>query len=164
MAISDKVMPISKVVAGIKAETSFGVGLDNAGDDTVAFRQLPIVQVQKPVFNITRESRLLSGRGLVKNSNDTIISTRGGTVTMPFEMIATPKLLSQHLALVCQEHSEASSYIHTHEIGGQGALLSSLGGSKTDNLPHTVNLAYEVAGVDSGEGIRVTGVVCSDLT
>ena len=114
MAISDKVMPISKVVAGIKAETSFGVGLDNAGDDTVAFRQLPIVQVQKPVFNITRESRLLSGRGLVKNSNDTIISTRGG--------------------------------------------------SKTDNLPHTVNLAYEVAGVDSGEGIRVTGVVCSDLT
>ena len=164
MAISDKVMPISKVVAGIKAETSFGVGLDSSGDEGTAFRQLPIVQVQKPVFNITRESRLLSGRGLVKNSNDTIITSRGGTVTMPFEMVATPKLLSQHLALVCQEHSEGGSTIHTHEIGGQGALISSLGDSKTNNIPHTVNLAYEVAGVDSGEGIKVTGVVCSDLT
>ena len=164
MAISDKVMPISKVVAGIKAETSFGVGLDSSGDEGTAFRQLPIVQVQKPVFNITRESRLLSGRGLVRNSNDTIITTRGGTVTMPFEMIATPKLLSQHLALVCQEHSESGSTVHLHEIGGQGSLLSSLGGSKTNNIPHTVNLAYEVAGVDSGEGIKVTGVVCSDLT
>ena len=161
---STKVMPISKVVAGIKAETSFGVGLDSSGDEGTAFRQLPIVQVQKPVFNITRESRLLSGRGLVKNSNDTIITSRGGTVTMPFEMVATPKLLSQHLALVCQEHSEGGSTIHTHEIGGQGALISSLGDSKTNNIPHTVNLAYEVAGVDSGEGIKVTGVVCSDLT
>ena len=164
MAISDKVMPISKVVAGIKAETSFGEGIDSSGDEGTAFRQLPIVQVQKPVFNITRESRLLSGRGLVKNSNDTIITSRGGTVTMPFEMVATPKLLSQHLALVCQEHSEGGSTIHTHEIGGQGALISSLGDSKTNNIPHTVNLAYEVAGVDSGEGIKVTGVVCSDLT
>ena len=164
MAINAKVLPISKVVAGIKAETSFGVGLDSSGDEGTAFRQLPIVQVQKPVFNITRESRLLSGRGLVKNSNDTIITSRGGTVTMPFEMVATPKLLSQHLALVCQEHSEGGSTIHTHEIGGQGALISSLGDSKTNNIPHTVNLAYEVAGVDSGEGIKVTGVVCSDLT
>ena len=163
MAISGKVVPISNVVAGIKAESSFGVGLDNSGDDGTAYRQLPIVQVTKPTFNITRESRLLSGRGLVKHEDDTIINTRGGTVIMPFEMIATPKLLSQHLALVCQEHSEASSYVHTHEIGGQGSLLSSLGGSKTNNIPHTVNLAYEVAGVDSGEGIRVTGVVVSDL-
>ena len=164
MAISGKVVPISNVVAGIKAESSFGVGLDNSGDDGTVYRQLPIVQVQKPIFNITRESRLLSGRGLVKNSNDTILNTRGGTVVMPFECIATPKLLSQHLALVCQEHSEASSTIHTHEIGGQGSLLSSLGGSKTNNIPHTVNLAYEVAGENSGEGIRVTGVVCSDLS
>ena len=164
MAINAKVMPISNVVAGIKAETSFGAGLDSSGDEGTAFRQLPIVQVQKPVFNITRESRLLSGRGLIKNSNDTIITSRGGTVTMPFEMIATPKLLSQHLALVCQEHSESGSTVHLHEIGGQGALISSLGGSKTNNIPHTVNLAYEVAGVDSGEGIKVTGVVCSELT
>ena len=164
MAINAKVIPISNVIAGIKAETTFGVGIDSTGDEGTAFRQLPIVQVQKPVFSITRESRLLSGRGLIKHSSDTVQTTRGGTVTMPFEMIATPKLLSQHLALVCQEHSEAGSTIHTHEIGGQGSLLSSLGGSKTNNIPHTVNLAYEPIGVDSGEGIKITGVVCSDLT
>ena len=159
-----RVLPVSSIKYGLKAETTFGTGLDSSGADGTAYLTQPVVQAQKPTFNISRESRLLSGRGSVKNAADTIVNLRGGTVTMPFEMIATPKLLSQHLALVCQEHSEASSYIHTHEIGGQGALLSSLGGSKTDNLPHTVNLAYEVAGVDSGEGIRVTGVVCSDLT
>ena len=56
MAINAKVVPISKVVAGIKAETdgNFGVGIDSTGDEGTAFRQLPIVQVQKPVFNITR--------------------------------------------------------------------------------------------------------------
>jgi len=163
MAISSKVVPISKVVAGIKAETSFGVGLDSAGDEGTAFRQLPIVQVQKPTFNVTRESRLLSGRGLVKNYNDTILNTRGGTVTMPFEMIATPKLLSQHLALVCQEHSESGSTIHKHEIGGEGTMLTGVGGSISNNLPHSVNLAYEVAGANSGEGIKITGAVVSDL-
>ena len=36
MAINAKVMPISKVVAGIKAETSFGVGLDSDGNDGTA--------------------------------------------------------------------------------------------------------------------------------
>ena len=59
MAISKVIRPVSDVKVGIKAETSFGGGL---ADDT-AFRQLPIVQVQKPVFNTFRESRSLSGRG-----------------------------------------------------------------------------------------------------
>ena len=106
MAIDTTIVPISDVKVGIKGETSFGVGLDSAGNDGTAYRQLPIVQPTKPTFNVTRESRLLSGRGLVKNSSDTILNTRGGTVTMPFDMIATPKLLAQHLALVSQEHSE----------------------------------------------------------
>ena len=156
-----RVLPISDVKVGIKAETSFGVGLDSAGNDSTNYRQLPIMQVQKPTFNITRESRLLSGRGLVKNAADTLINTRGGTVVTPFECVATPKLLAQHLALVGQEHSEASTYVHTIEFDG-ASNLKSVGGSISNNLPHSVNLMYHVG--TAGEGIKVTGNIVSDLS
>ena len=160
-----RVLPISNVKAGIKAETdgNFGVGLDSSGADGTAYRQLPIVQVQKPTFNITRESRLLSGKGSIKNATDTIISQKGGTVTMPFEMIATPELLSQHLCLVGQEHSESGSggsEVHTTEFDGS-SNKTSVGTATSGNLPHSVNLAYYPA---ASEGIKVCGAVCSDLS
>ena len=71
-----RVVPVSSVKYGLKAETSFGVGLDtdlSSGGDTTAYLTQPVIQAQKPVFNITRESRLLSGRGTVKNAADTIV-------------------------------------------------------------------------------------------
>lgn len=159
--MSATIVPISDVKMGILGETSFGVGLDSSGNDGKNYRQLPLMQATKPTFNITRESRLLSGRGLVKDDDDTIINTRGGTVTCPFEMIATPKMLTQHLALVCQEHSETGSTIHTYKIGGQGTMLSGLGGTISSQMPHSVNLAYYPK---AAQGIKVTGVVASDLT
>ena len=155
-----RVLPISDVKVGIKAESSFGVGIDSSGPDGTAYRQLPVMQPSKPTFNVTRESRLLSGRGTVKNAADTLINTRGGTVVTPFEMVATPKLLAQHLALVGQEHSESGSYVHTTEFDGS-SNLTSVGGSISNNLPHSVNLAYYPA---AGEGIKVTGNVVSDLS
>ena len=155
-----RVLPISDVKVGIKAESSFGVGLDSAGNDGTAYRQLPVMQPSKPTFNDTRESRLLSGRGTVKNAADTLINTRGGTVVTPFEMVATPKLLAQHLALVGQEHSESGSYVHTTEFDGS-SNLTSVGGSISSNLPHSVNLAYYPA---AGEGIKVAGNIVSDLS
>ena len=93
MAISTTVIPISDVKMGIKGETTFGTGIDVSGNDGTAYRQLPVVQATKPTFNITRESRLLSGRGTVKNAADTIITAKGGTVTCPFDFIATPEFI-----------------------------------------------------------------------
>ena len=90
MAISTTVIPISDVKMGIKGETTFGVGIDSSGADGTAYRQLPVVQATKPTFNITRESRLLSGRGTVKNAADTVINAKNGTVVCPFYFIATP--------------------------------------------------------------------------
>jgi len=161
MAISKVIRPISDVRVGIKAESTFGAGLDNDGTDGTAYRQLPVVQVTKPTFNVTRESRLLSGRGLVKHKDDTIINTRGGTVVMPFECIATPKLLAQHLALVLQEHSESGSYKHLFEVGGQGSETAQIGGTISNNIPHTVNLAYYP---QASGGTRISGAMVSDLT
>lgn len=160
MAIDTGVNIISDVKVGIKGETTFGTGLDSSGNDGTAYRQLPIVQPTKPTFETTRESRLLSGRGTVKNAADTIMTARGGSVSVPFEFIATPKLLAQHLALVGQEHSESGSYIHTTEFDGSSNGTSA-GGSVSNNLPSTVNLAYYPK---AAEGIKVAGAVCSELS
>ena len=161
-----RVLPISDIKMGIKAETSsngFGVGIDSSGNDGTPYRQLNVVQASKPTFNITRESRLLSGRGTIKNAADTVINMKGGTVTTPFEMIATPKLLVQHLILVGQEFaksSSGSSAVYEIEFDGS-SNKTSVGATISSGLPHSVNLAYYPA---AGEGIKVCGNVVSDLS
>ena len=51
-----RVLPISSVSYGLKAETSFGVGLDSSGDDGTAYLTQPVIQAQKPLL-IFKESR-----------------------------------------------------------------------------------------------------------
>lgn len=155
-----RVIPVSAVKYGMKAETSFGVALDSSGTDGTAYLTQPVIQAQKPVFNITRESRLLSGRGTVKNAADTIVNARGGTITMPFDMLATPRTLAQHCLLVGQESGTSGSTLHEMEIDGS-SNATSIGGSISSGIPHTTNLAWYPA---AAEGIKVAGVVCSDLT
>ena len=155
-----RVLPVSSVKYGLKAETAFGVGLDSSGNDSTAYLTQPVVQAQKPTFNISRESRLLSGRGSVKNAADTIVNLRGGTVTAPFEMVATPRTLAQHALLVGQENTTSGSTLHSMKIDAS-SNLNSMGGTVSSGMPHSVNLAYYPA---AGEGIKVTGVVVSDMT
>jgi len=154
-----RVLPVSGVKYGLKAETSFGVALDSSGADGTAYFTQPVVQAEKPAFNILRESRLLSGRGSVKNAADTITNKRGGTVTMPFDMVATPRTLAQHLLLVGQE-SGYSAGVHETEFDGS-SNSNSIGGTISSGMPHSANLAYYPA---ASEGIKVCGVVCSDLS
>jgi len=155
-----RVVPISGIYYGLKAETSFGVGLDSSSNDGTAYLTQPVVQAQKPTFNILRESRLLSGRGSVKNAADTIVNARGGTVTMPFDMIATPRTLAQHCLLVGQESGTSGSTLHEMEIDGS-SNSDSMGGTISSGIPHSCNLAYYPT---AGEGIKVAGVIVSDLT
>ena len=156
-----RVVAANSVYYGLKAETSFGVGIDVSGDDGTNYLTQPVVQAQKPVFNIQRESRLLSGRGSVKNAADTVINLRGGTVTMPFEMLATPRTLAQHMFLVGHENGQSGSIVHEMEIDGS-SNADSIGGTISSGIPHSCNLAYY--GMGAAEGIKVCGVICSDLT
>tara|TARA_R110002020_G_scaffold473358_1_gene702498 strand:+ start:278 stop:1366 length:1089 start_codon:yes stop_codon:yes gene_type:complete len=162
MAISETVIPISDVKVGIKgaADGAFGAGIDTSGADGTAYRQLPVLQATKPTFNITRESRLLSGRGTVKNAADTVISAKGGTVTAPFEFLATPELLLQHLVMVTQTYNADGSDVYTVEVDGSNNNTH-IGQDVSSGLPHCVNLAYYPK---AAEGIKVTGAVVSDLT
>tara|TARA_R110002020_G_scaffold379145_1_gene590165 strand:- start:237 stop:1322 length:1086 start_codon:yes stop_codon:yes gene_type:complete len=157
-----RVLPVSSIKYGLKAETgsAFGVGLDSDSNDGTAYLTQPVVQAQKPIFNILRESRLLSGRGSVKNAADTVTNLKGGTVTMPFEMLATPRTLAQHALLVGQENGQSGSILHEMEIDG-ASNATSIGGAISSGIPHSCNLAYYPA---AAEGIKVAGVVCSDLT
>ena len=159
MAISTTVIPISDVKLGIKGETTFGTGIDSSGADGTAYRQLPVLQAQKPTFNITRESRLLSGRGTVKNAADTVITAKGGTVVCPFEFLATPELLLQHLVMVTQTFNADGSDVYTVEVDGSNNLTQ-VGGTISSGEPHTVNLAYYPK---AAEGIKVAGCVVSDM-
>tara|TARA_X000001382_G_scaffold130861_1_gene127397 strand:- start:564 stop:1646 length:1083 start_codon:yes stop_codon:yes gene_type:complete len=160
MAISETVIPISDVKMGIKGEATFGTGIDVTGPDGTAYRQLPVVQATKPTFNITRESRLLSGRGTVKNAADTIITAKNGTVTCPFDFVATPELLLQHLAMVTQTYNADGSDVYTVEVDGSNNNTH-VGGTISSGLPHTVNLAYYPK---AAEGIKIAGCVVSDLS
>ena len=162
MAISETVIPISDVKMGIKgaADGAFGAGIDTSGADGTAYRQLPVVQATKPTFNIHRESRLLSGRGTVKNAADTVITAKGGTVTCPFDFIATPELLLQHLVMVTQTYNADGSDVYTVEVDGSNNNTH-IGQDVSSGLPHCVNLAYYPK---AAEGIKVTGTVVSDLT
>jgi len=154
-----RVLPISSIYYGLKAETTFGTAIDSSGADGTAYLTQPVVQVQKPTFNILRESRLLSGRGSVKNAADTVVNARGGTVTMPFDMLATPRTLAQHMLLVGQENGQSGSIAHEMEIDGS-SNNKSIGGTITSGLPHSCNLAYFPF---ASEGIKVCGVIVSDL-
>ena len=160
MTISSTVIPGQAAKIGIKGETTFGTLLDSDGTDTQAYRQLPMVQAPKPTFNILRESRLLSGRGSVKNAADTITVLQNGTVTCPFDFIATPNLLLQHLAMVTNTYNADGSDIYTVEVDGSNNSTS-IGGTISSGIPHTVNLAYTPA---SSQGITVPGCTVSDLT
>ena len=159
MAISTTVIPISDVKMGIKGETTFGTGIDSSGNDGTAYRQLPVVQATKPTFNITRESRLLSGRGTVKNAADTIITAKGGTVTCPFDFVATPELLLQHLVMVTQTYNADGSDVYTVEVDGSNNNTG-IGGTISSGEPHSVNLAYYPK---AAEGIKIAGCVVSDM-
>lgn len=161
-----RVVGQNEPILGVKGEATFGVSLDSTGADSTAYRKLNMVQAPRPTFNLVRESRLLSGRGLMKNAADVYNSGKGGTVTTPFDMWATPKLLAQFLALVGQQHSEAGvggSEVHTTSFDDSG-MINEIGGTVTSSIPSTVNLAWDANGSGgAGEGITITGAMVSDL-
>jgi len=162
MAISLRVAPQQTARIGLKAETTFGAGIDTDATDTTNYLIQPSLSPPPPpTWNTFRESRLTAGRGTVKNAADTIVNQRGGTVTMPFEMYATPRTLAQHCLLVGQENGQSGSILHEMEIDGS-SNNTSIGGTISSGLPHSCNLMWDPTG-SSGEGTRLGGVVVSDL-
>tara|TARA_R100000152_G_C6782207_1_gene219009 strand:+ start:4500 stop:5615 length:1116 start_codon:yes stop_codon:yes gene_type:complete len=167
MAIDTTVKNAQDAQVGILSEATFGVSLDADADadntDSSAYRRIPMATVTKPTFEVLRESRMLSGRGSIKDAGDTLLVTKGGQVTMPFEFIATPELMLQHLMMVGQDYTADGSDVYTVEWDGSSNKVA-IGGAVTDRLPHTVNLAYMPSASSHADGIRINGVMVSDMT
>ena len=163
MATSYDVRHSQDAQLGIKHEATFGTGLDVADADTQVYRRIPMAEAPKPTFNFQRESRMLSGRGSIKDAGDTLLITKGGTVTCPFDFIATPELLLQHLVMVGQEFNDQTSNVYDVEFDSS-SNLQSIGGAVSGGLPHTVNLAYMPNSAGAADGIKVVGALCSDLS
>ena len=167
MAISTVVKNAQDAQLGIKVEGTFGVSLDADADDdnidSTAYRRIPMATVTKPTFNVHRESRMLSGRGSIKDAGDTLLVTKGGTVTCPFEFIATPELMLQHLMMVGQDFTDDTSNVYTVEWDGSSNKVA-IGGTVSSGLPHTVNLAYMPSASNVADGIRINGTMISDMT
>lgn len=161
MPLSTSILAQNTPILGIKQETSFGVSLDSTGVDDTNYRTLPLTTATRPKFNVARESRLLSGRGYVKNAADSFVQPKGGTVETPFEMWATPKLFAQLLALVGQNHSESGTYVHTITFDDSG-MIGAVGGTITNSIPASCQVAYDTG--TNGEGIRINGNVVSSLS
>ena len=166
MAIDYNIKHSQDAQVGIKYEgdgVKFGAALDSTSGDNTAYRRIPMATANKPTFNFQRESRMLSGRGSIKDAGDTLMITKGGTVTMPFDFIATPELLFQHLVMVGQEFNSQGSNVYDVEFDGS-SNKTSIGSTLSSGLPHTVNLAYAPTGSGTADGIRVTGAMVSDLS
>ena len=164
MAIDTTVKSVQDAQVGILSEATFGTSLDANADtdntDSSAYRRIPMASVTKPTFNVFRESRLLSGRGSVKDAGDTIVVQKGGLVTMPFDFIATPELLLQHLVLVGQQYTNEGSNVHVVKFDGS-TNKQAIGGTVTDRVPHTCNLAYMPSASGNADGIRINGTMVS---
>ena len=166
MAIDYNIKHSQDAQVGIKYEgdgVKFGAALDSTSGDNTAYRRIPMATANKPTFNFQRESRMLSGRGSIKDAGDTLMITKGGTVTMPFDFIATPELLFQHLVMVGQEFNSQGANVYDVEFDGS-SNKTSIGSTLSSGLPHTVNLAYAPTGSGTADGIRVTGAMVSDLS
>ena len=166
MAIDYNVKHSQDAQLGIKYEGDgagkFGAALDDSGADNTAYRRIPMATASKPTFNFQRESRMLSGRGSIKDAGDTLLITKGGTVTVPFDFIATPELLFQHLLMVGQEFNSQGSNVYDVEFDGS-SNKTSIGDTLSSGLPHTVNLAYMPSAAGTADGLRITGAMVSDL-
>ena len=166
MAIDLTVKHAQDAMLGIKGEAAFGTtidaGADTDNEDVTAYRRLPMAEAPKPTFNVLRESRMLSGRGAMKESTDTLLVTKGGSVTCPFDFIATPEFLAQHLAMVGQNDTYGSN-IHLVKFG-KATATQTIGGGVTDGLPHSVNLAYMPSANSLADGMRINGCVVSDMS
>ena len=55
-----RVLPVSNVKYGLKAETSFGVGLDSSGADSTNYLTQGVVQVQKPTLARVSTSTIIA--------------------------------------------------------------------------------------------------------
>lgn len=124
MAISGKVYGKSEFSVGILAKDAANIATAAAADG--AYKLLPMINVSTPVLNFIESGEIRSNNaGMIELDNDQFRSSKGGFITMDFEVPAERNFVVRLLANVLQDHSENTSgtnVIHTIEASSSNAL------------------------------------------
>jgi len=130
MAVSGKVYSKSDFSVGIKKKIVNGssVYFTTAAQDDAAYDLLPVINVSAPVLNLIESGEIRSNNaGMVELDIDQFRTTKGGFITMDFEVPAERDLIVRLLANVLQDHTcdESGSAPYDHTIQStHSAVLS----------------------------------------
>ncbi len=116
MAVSGKVYSKSDFSVGIinKNATAF----ETAAANDAAYELLPVINVSAPVLNLVESGEIRSNNaGMLELDTDQFRTTKGGFITMDFEVPAERDMIVRMLANVLQDHtcdeSGSAPFIHT---------------------------------------------------
>ncbi len=116
MAVSGKVYAKSDFSVGIKNKNA--TAFETAASNSAAYELLPVINVSAPVLNLVESGEIRSNNaGMVELDIDQFRTTKGGFITMDFEVPAERDMIVRMLANVLQDHtcdeSGSAPFIHT---------------------------------------------------
>ena len=164
MAVSGKVYSKSDFSVGIinKNATAF----ETAAANDTAYELLPVINVSAPVLNLVESGEIRSNNaGMVELDIDQFRTTKGGFITMDFEVPAERDLIVRLLANVLQDHGESGSgpYIHTIQATDSAALSRpDFTGSSSSGIPSIFDIGLYYP--ESAQDKMITSAVLQSLT
>jgi len=164
MAVSGKVYSKSDFSVGIinKNATAF----ETAAANDAAYELLPVINVSAPVLNLVESGEIRSNNaGMLELDIDQFRTTKGGFITMDFEVPAERDMLVRMLANVLQNHGESGSgpYVHTIQATSSAALARpDFTGSSTAGIPSIFDIGLYYP--ESAQDKMLTSAVIQSLT
>ena len=125
MAVSGKVYAKSDFSVGIKNKNA--TAFETAAANDAAYELLPVINVSAPVLNLVESGEIRSNNaGMVELDIDQFRTTKGGFITMDFEVPAEQDMIVRMLANILQDHtcdeSGSAPFIHTIQSTSSATL------------------------------------------
>jgi len=125
MAVSGKVYAKSDFSVGIKNKNA--TAFETAASNSAAYELLPVINVSAPVLNLVESGEIRSNNaGMLELDTDQFRTTKGGFITMDFEVPAERDMIVRMLANVLQDHtcdeSGSAPFIHTIQSTSSAVL------------------------------------------
>ena len=125
MAVSGKVYSKSDFSVGIKNKNA--TAFETAASNSAAYELLPVINVSAPVLNLVESGEIRSNNaGMIELDTDQFRTTKGGFITMDFEVPAERDMIVRMLANVLQDHtcdeSGSAPFIHTIQSTSSAVL------------------------------------------
>ena len=161
MAVSGKVYGKSDFSIGIVAKS--GSAFSTAASASGAYKLLPVTNVSSPVLNLIESGEIRSNNaGLIELDQDQFRSTKGGFVTLDFEVPAERNFLVRLLANVLQDHTENTSgtnVIHTVQATSSAALSRPdfTSGSSAGTIVNSKAVVYGSSGEVNATTLQIAG-------